>query len=231
MTSSRSLEWVYWFWRSVSANGRGFHRTGYTAADSTLDMMRDAQSDDETRMAVADLQRILYEDPPAAFLVRLEGARAVDDSFVVPVEEPGTGHPRQPAAVEAPRPRPGASRTMTRITSRFVLLIATRRRRTSDAVRARLGRLPAQRNPGLRPRTATARSPSRWPSESASISTTTFACCESVGTELVDTDLKPWQQNRILRNHVLDFPEFREITLFDAGGRHCGDQPSRHRRT
>jgi peptide/nickel transport system substrate-binding protein len=85
MTSSRSLEWMYWFWRSDA----GFHRTGYTAADSALDMMRGAQSDDETRIAVADLQRILYEDPPAAFLVRLEGARAVEDSFVVPAEEPG----------------------------------------------------------------------------------------------------------------------------------------------
>jgi hypothetical protein len=39
-------------------------------------------------MAVADLQRILYEDPPAAFLVRLESARAVANSFVVPSDEP-----------------------------------------------------------------------------------------------------------------------------------------------
>lgn len=42
---------------------------------------------------------------------------------------------------------------------------------------------------------------------------------ESIGTELRGTQLKQWQQERILRNHVLDFPEFREISVFDAGGR------------
>ena len=89
MTSSRSLEWTYWFWRSVRPDAQAIARSGYTAADATLDRMRHAQSDHETRMAVADLQRILYEDPPAAFLVRLESARAVVNSFIVPVDEPG----------------------------------------------------------------------------------------------------------------------------------------------
>jgi signal transduction histidine kinase len=41
----------------------------------------------------------------------------------------------------------------------------------------------------------------------------------SVGTELVNTHLADWQQARVLRNHVLDFPEFRGITLFDTAGR------------
>jgi signal transduction histidine kinase len=41
----------------------------------------------------------------------------------------------------------------------------------------------------------------------------------SVGMELLDTHLAQWQQDRILRNHVLDFPEFREVSLFDPGGR------------
>ena len=41
----------------------------------------------------------------------------------------------------------------------------------------------------------------------------------SVGRELLDTHLAKWQQERVLRNHVLDFPEFREVTLFDPGGR------------
>ena len=40
----------------------------------------------------------------------------------------------------------------------------------------------------------------------------------SVGQELSQTELAAWQQARILKNHVLEFPEFREITLFDAGG-------------
>jgi signal transduction histidine kinase len=41
----------------------------------------------------------------------------------------------------------------------------------------------------------------------------------SIGTEIRGTRLQAWQQQRILVNHVLDFPEFREISLFDAGGR------------
>lgn len=41
----------------------------------------------------------------------------------------------------------------------------------------------------------------------------------SIGTEVQATQLHTWQQTRILRNHVLDFPEFHEISLFDAGGR------------
>jgi len=41
----------------------------------------------------------------------------------------------------------------------------------------------------------------------------------SIGTEIRGTRLHDWQKQRILVNHVLDFPEFREISLFDAGGR------------
>ena len=41
----------------------------------------------------------------------------------------------------------------------------------------------------------------------------------SIGTEIRGTQLKQWQRERILANHVLDFPEFREISLFNAGGR------------
>jgi hypothetical protein len=32
----------------------------------------------------------------------------------------------------------------------------------------------------------------------------------SIGLNLHGTQLKPWQRARILRNHVLDFPEFRK---------------------
>jgi len=41
----------------------------------------------------------------------------------------------------------------------------------------------------------------------------------SIGTEIRGTRLEEWQKRRILTNHVLDFPEFREISLFDADGR------------
>ncbi len=41
---------------------------------------------------------------------------------------------------------------------------------------------------------------------------------QSVAGNLGDTNLAQWQQDRILKNAVLDFPEFREISLFDAAG-------------
>lgn len=40
----------------------------------------------------------------------------------------------------------------------------------------------------------------------------------SVAGQMQGTQLHGWQQNRILRNHALDFPEFRELTLFDSAG-------------
>jgi peptide/nickel transport system substrate-binding protein len=89
MVSGRSLEWTYLFWRSVHQNQKAIIRSGYTAADVVLDRVRAAQSDEEMRIAVADLQRIMFEDPPAAFLVRPETARAVDELFTIPSEEKG----------------------------------------------------------------------------------------------------------------------------------------------
>ncbi|HTH03572.1 MAG TPA: sensor histidine kinase [Vicinamibacterales bacterium] len=41
----------------------------------------------------------------------------------------------------------------------------------------------------------------------------------SIAGDLRGTQLEQWQQEEILRNHVLDFPEFREISIFDAGNR------------
>jgi signal transduction histidine kinase len=41
----------------------------------------------------------------------------------------------------------------------------------------------------------------------------------SIGTQIRGTQLQQWQQERILRNHVLDFPEFREISVFDSAAR------------
>jgi signal transduction histidine kinase len=41
---------------------------------------------------------------------------------------------------------------------------------------------------------------------------------QSVAGNLADTHLVQWQQDRILKNAVLDFSEFREITLYDAAG-------------
>ena len=41
---------------------------------------------------------------------------------------------------------------------------------------------------------------------------------QSLGTELGATNLAKWQQQRLLIDVVLDFPEFKEITLFDRAG-------------
>lgn len=40
----------------------------------------------------------------------------------------------------------------------------------------------------------------------------------SVASDLQGTGLSEWQQNRVLRNFVLQIPEFRELTLFDDSG-------------
>jgi signal transduction histidine kinase len=41
---------------------------------------------------------------------------------------------------------------------------------------------------------------------------------QSIGAELGATGLTAWQQERILKDYVLQFPEFREITVFDPAG-------------
>ena len=41
----------------------------------------------------------------------------------------------------------------------------------------------------------------------------------AVSADLQQTALHRWQQDRILKNYVLEFPEFREITLLDENGR------------
>lgn len=40
----------------------------------------------------------------------------------------------------------------------------------------------------------------------------------SIALELRTTELAPWQRTRILKDYVLDFPELSEISLFAAGG-------------
>ncbi len=84
MTSGRTLSWLYRFWHSPAEGPPPALRTGYGGADSVLDRLRAAQSDDETRLAVSDLQRVMYNDPPAIFLVWPREARAVDAQFRVP---------------------------------------------------------------------------------------------------------------------------------------------------
>jgi hypothetical protein len=41
---------------------------------------------------------------------------------------------------------------------------------------------------------------------------------KAVGADLQHTGLAAWQQDRILKNFVLQFPEFAELTLLDEAG-------------
>src|SRR5215470_1678270 len=41
---------------------------------------------------------------------------------------------------------------------------------------------------------------------------------KALAADLQDTGLETWQQDRILKNYVLQFREFREITLFEEDG-------------
>jgi signal transduction histidine kinase len=41
---------------------------------------------------------------------------------------------------------------------------------------------------------------------------------QTIGNNLGSTDLEPWRQDRILKDLVLEFTEFREVTLFDRTG-------------
>jgi peptide/nickel transport system substrate-binding protein len=78
--SGRSLSRVYEFWRSHDGI---VNKSGYSAADSVLDRVRAARTDDEVRAGVAELGRVMHDDPPAAFLVWPEMSRAALTKFDV----------------------------------------------------------------------------------------------------------------------------------------------------
>jgi ABC-type transport system substrate-binding protein len=84
LVASRSLAWAYKFWHSPAPGTTPLLSNGYSGADGALDRMRLASSDEEVRIAVADVMRVLREDPPAVFLVWRHEARAVDKSIDVP---------------------------------------------------------------------------------------------------------------------------------------------------
>jgi len=81
--SGRSLSRVYDFWRyreNMMSN------SGYRAADAVLDRLKAAQTEDETRTAVAELLSVMHDDPPAAFLAWQRTTRAVSAKFDVTSE-------------------------------------------------------------------------------------------------------------------------------------------------
>jgi peptide/nickel transport system substrate-binding protein len=82
LSSGRTLRFPYIFWHSKTA----LLRTGYSAADAALDRMTLARTDDDVKVGVADVMRILRADPPAIFLAYPREARAIDRSFEVEYE-------------------------------------------------------------------------------------------------------------------------------------------------
>ena len=82
--AGRSLNWVHTFWRS---NEQTYFNTGYVSADAVLDRVKLALTDEETRAAVAELDRVFHDDPPAAFIAWQETSRAVSTRFDVGGEE------------------------------------------------------------------------------------------------------------------------------------------------
>jgi len=88
MANARTLSYVYLFWHSPRPATPTYNFIGYTAADTTLDAIRRATSDDEIRSRTAELQRIFVDDPPAVFLAWETTTRAVSAEFQIP-PEPG----------------------------------------------------------------------------------------------------------------------------------------------
>ena len=82
MASGRTLSYPYQFWHSAGH----MLTTGYSAADAALDRMKFAASEEETRVSVADVMRIMREDPPAVFLAFPREARAADATLEIPYE-------------------------------------------------------------------------------------------------------------------------------------------------
>jgi signal transduction histidine kinase len=106
---------------------------------------------------------------------------------------------------------------MTRITSRFVLLIATAAVAplviygVISVSWLRGGTQESVREGNLRVAGQVAGQIQQYVEHNTRV-------LRSVGLELRGTGLQDWQRSRILKNYVLDFAEFREITLFNAGG-------------
>src|SRR5207249_11285714 len=48
--------------------------------------------------------------------------------------------------------------------------------------------------------------------------TTNADLLKALAADLQNTQLQAWQQDRILKNYVIEFREFHEITLFDESG-------------
>src|SRR5262245_15187224 len=107
---------------------------------------------------------------------------------------------------------------MRRITSRFVLLIASAAIAplvlygVISIINLQAGTEQSVREGNLRVATQVAEQIRQYIDHNTRV-------LKSVGLELRGIDLEPWQQSRVLKDYVIDFPEFKEISFFSAGGR------------
>ncbi len=83
-TNSADIDWIYVFWHSPQEGAPALIDTGYQAADAALDRLNGARTDEEVRAAMADLQRVMHDDPPVVPLCWSESSRAVSGRFRVP---------------------------------------------------------------------------------------------------------------------------------------------------
>jgi len=84
--SGKDLGWTYAFWHTPGENR--YINPGYHAADSVLDEIRHAVSDEDVRKGVVTLNDVLSVDPPAAFIAWQSQARAASRRVEIPPEEP-----------------------------------------------------------------------------------------------------------------------------------------------
>jgi len=84
--SGRSLTWLYQQWRSNPSQQEGNLSSGYTAADATLDQLRNAFDEANVKRIIGDLQSAFYDDPPAIFVAWPQTSRAISAKIQVPYE-------------------------------------------------------------------------------------------------------------------------------------------------
>ena len=175
---------------------------------------------------MAAFQRAIVDDPPAIFLAWSERARAVSTRFDVPAR----AGPRYAGArcasgsrsTERDRAEPQLKRSHAvrhpshRDTLRPASWPSRPSCRCSPTASSRSSRCSAARANRSSPATRT--SPPAPPKKSAATSSANADILKALAADLQNTGLEPWQQDRILKNYVLQFREFREITLFDEAG-------------
>ena len=108
-----------------------------------------------------------------------------------------------------------ASFRISGIRGQLALILALRGRRAAHRLRPGLDLLAPQRHARLGRRRQPRESPTRAAEEIRRYVSGHAEILRALASQLQNTGLEQWQQTTILRNYVLQFREFRELTLFD----------------